>query len=385
MASPPMKPDSVLVHFMHSLEVGGLERVVLDLVRRARSEGLDHRLMICDREVANDGSDFDPGDVPCTFLPRAEGFDVGFIRRLRRFLAHAQARIVHAHNDTPICYAALAGMRRVASTPALIGTFHTLPCHGGAAARTLTRWATRRAAAVTVVSPDLGERLERSGWTRRPRVLENGVQLDLFRPLSASEHARPWHERLRIPREAFVVGCLARFVPGKRQEDLLEAAVILRRNGRNVSLVFAGQGPDRDAFRERARGDVDTHVLDPIEDVPGLLRELDVLVLCSEHEAHPRIVLEALASGVPCVVTNVGGMPGMVGTSREERAGLLVPVAKPEALAEALASLASDRTLRNTLASAARKRAQSFSFEAQWAAYRELWEEVGASRRSQDP
>lgn len=212
------------------------------------------------------------------------------------------------------------------------------------------------------------------------RVIENGVQLDQFHPRASDKRSWPWRERLGISTDAFVVACLARFAPGKRQEDLLEAAHILRRSGRAVTLIFAGQGPNREAFHDRARGDVNTHVLDPVEDVPGLLREVDVVVLCSEHEAHPRIVLEAMASGVPCVATNVGGMPEMLGTELRDRAGLLVPVGAPASLADSLATLESDRELRSRLASAARKRAEQFSFELQWAAYQELWDAVRIRR-----
>jgi glycosyltransferase involved in cell wall biosynthesis len=239
----------------------------------------------------------------------------------------------------------------------------------------LTKWSTRRASAVTVVSRDLGERLETMGWSRPMQVIQNGVQLDVFRPHAGREGRNAWRARVGIPNDAFLIASFARFVPGKRHADLIEAARILRRTGTRVFLLLAGQGPSRIALVEQMRNDPDSRVIEPIDDVAGALRDVDALVLCSDHEAHPRIVLEAMSSGVPCVVTNVGGMPEIVG-SGPDRGGLLVPARDPGSLAGALGSLASDPELRSQIGAAARRRAERFSFEIQWAAYRDLWNDV---------
>jgi L-malate glycosyltransferase len=377
----PARDSGPLVHFMHSLEVGGLERVVLELARRARSEGLDHRLLICDRPFEPGGRDFDPGEIPCTFLPRGAGLDLAFARKLRAFFAEQQVALVHAHNDTPIAYAALAGVPRSARVPACVGTFHTLPSHGGVAARLLSRWACGRMQALSVVSRELGERLAASGWSRTAQVIENGVDLDVFEPADPGTRRGEWRRRLGISDEMFFVGCLARYVPGKRQADLLEAARRLRLAGASICVVFAGQGPERNALRARASGDAHVHVLDPIADVAGFLRELDAFVLCSDHEAHPRAVLEAMACGVPCVLTAVGGMPELCGTRQGAPAALLVPARDPQALAGALETLIRDSRARTELGARARARAADFASDVPWATYRALWASA-TSRRS---
>jgi glycosyltransferase involved in cell wall biosynthesis len=248
-----------------------------------------------------------------------------------------------------------------------------VPTHGGLAARNLTRWATSRATRTTVVSEELGERLRRTGWSRPATVLVNGVDLDLFRPAAREEERALWRARLGVRPGEFLVGSLARFVPGKHQEDLLAATRELRGEGLPVLAVFAGDGPLLRSFQGSAEGCDFVRLTGAIADVPGWMRALDAFVLCSDHEAHPRALLEALASGIPAVVTDVGGIPGIVFEEDRRPAALVVPARDPRQIAGALRTLVTDPTTRNRLALRARERAGDFSADAQWLGYLDLW------------
>jgi len=361
---------------MGSLEVGGKERVVLDLARRARAQGLEHSILLFDRPWSGDARDFDPGQVPWSFLLRRGGLDLAFARSLARALRGTQ--VVHAHNDSAIAYAALARCWSWGRFPAIAGTFHTYPGHDTPAARRVTRWATRRAGAVTAVSRDLAERLAAAGWSRPCEVLENGIDLAAFRAEgpAAETGERPWRERWRVTPGELVVGHVGRFDPIKRQDDLLEALLLLRARGRRVRGVFAGEGPERARFEARAADLEGVHVVPRARYVAGLLRALDVFVLCSAHEATPRALLEAMACGLPCVATSVGGVPEMLAGG----AGILVPPADSSALAAALEPLLADGERRAALGRAARARAGDLSAEREWERYRALWARI--SRRT---
>ncbi|QDV05039.1 Putative glycosyltransferase EpsF [Planctomycetes bacterium Poly30] len=355
--SPPKR----LLHLVSSLEVGGKERVVLDLARRARGLGLDHELLLFDAPYRATGVDFDPGAVPWSFLQRGPGLDLGFARRVRRFVTRGGFEALHAHNDTAIFYAALANLPlRVART---FGTFHTKPGHDTPRARKLTRWATGRHVGVAAVSQELGDVLTELGWSRRPRVIWNGVDLDVYRPADAP----------RTGDEPVHVVTLARADPIKRAVDLIAAVERARERGGRLRLTLVGNGPLLGEIEACAAGVPGVSVLPRVENVPAFLRSADVFALVSDHEAAPRALLEAMASGLACCVTDVGGMPEILGAGSNEPAGRLVPPRSVEHLADALLELSADPAERRRLGERARRRAGDFSALREWEEHLALW------------
>jgi glycosyltransferase involved in cell wall biosynthesis len=123
----------------------------------------------------------------------------------------------------------------------------------------------------------------------------------------------------------------------------------------SMSLVIAGDGPDRGALEARARDlgvDERTRFLGSVsrDVVLRLFRAADATVLSSSWENLPHTVLEALAVGSPVIATAVGGVPEVV---RDGENGLLVPPNDADALAAALRRLLEDDELRRRLADAA--------------------------------
>lgn len=350
---------------MSSLEVGGKERVVLDLAQRARRLGLDHELLLFDAPYRSTGQDFDPGDVPWHFIPRGPGMDLGFIRKVRRFTARGGFEVLHAHNDTAVFYGAAANLPwRVTRTT---GTFHTKPGHDTPLARKMTRWATGRHGSVTAVSDELADVLTELGWSRRPQVLWNGVDLEEYRPAaevagSTASQPGPIH-----------VVTLARADPIKRTVDLMEAVDLARSNGADLRLTVVGGGPLLGELQSKGAALEGQTVLPRVDDVPAFLRSADLFALVSDHEAAPRALLEAMASGLPCCVTDVGGMPEILLGGGGPPAGRLVPPRTVPALAAALGELAGCGATRLALGRAARERAGQFSAEREWSAYTDVW------------
>lgn len=368
-----------VLHLLSSLEIGGKERVVLELARRARAEGLDHRLLLFDRSL-DPARDFDPGDVHWSFLARGSGLDLRFARALARELCRLAADGVHAHNDTAIVYAALAARlvrRSGGGRPFVIGTFHTRPGHDTRAARVLTRWATRLVDGVTCVSDELAQRLLALGWTRPAQVIWNGVDAERFAPAGPAETHASWRARLGVASAAFLVGLVGRHDPIKRQQDLLAACRRLVAEGLELALVLVGEGPLRAALERDCAGEPWVRCVPRADDVAGLLRSLDAFVLCSDHEAAPRALMEAMSCGRACVATAVGGVPTLARGPAGETV-LLVPPRRPDALAEALARLAREPRLRAALGARARERMRAFSAEATWEAYRALYRRGGS-------
>ena len=174
----------------------------------------------------------------------------------------------------------------------------------------------------------------------------------------------PTREKLRAELEldGDVLAFAGRLGPQKAVGVLLDALV----HTSGVSLVIAGDGPERSALERRALElglDARVRFLGsvPRETVLRLFRAADASVLPSAWENFPHTVVEALAVGCPVIATAVGGVPEVV---REGENGLLVPPGDSAALAAALDRFFGDASLRERLRGAAARSVDGYSEEA---------------------
>jgi colanic acid/amylovoran biosynthesis glycosyltransferase len=149
--------------------------------------------------------------------------------------------------------------------------------------------------------------------------------------------------------------CVGRLTPAKCQVLLVQACALLRDRGVPFQLTLVGAGPDRERV-ERAIAELG---LQPHIALTGALNQeavreqfaqADIFVLPSLAEGIPVVLMEAMASGVPCVTTPVNGIPELI---EHERTGLLARPGDVESLAGELQRLIADPTLRRRLALAA--------------------------------
>ena len=144
-----------------------------------------------------------------------------------------------------------------------------------------------------------------------------------------------WRARLAIPSGAILFGSAGRLVNEKAYEVFVDAAACLVRAGAEIHFAIAGDGPLRDTLAaEISRRGLSErfHLVGYEPDIRAYLAQLDVFVLASRSEAFPLALVEALAAGRPCIGTNVGGIPEMLG----DGGGLIVPPESPERLSEAM-------------------------------------------------
>jgi len=158
---------------------------------------------------------------------------------------------------------------------------------------------------------------------------------------------------------------IGQLVPTKGFMDLVDACSLLAAEGREFRLLFAGSGPIQNTLASKAR---ESGISDRVElagekteeQVRNLLAQATMLVMpCitpkkGTHDALPNVIIEALASGVPVVATNVFGIPEVV---EHEKTGLLVPERDPASLRDAMVRLLSDPALADRLASEGKRRA----------------------------
>ncbi len=222
---------------------------------------------------------------------------------------------------------------------------------------------------------------------RRVEIIPNGFDTDVFRP---DEEARAEvRAQLGIAPGSLVAGMVARFDPVKLHDLFLYAFARARRDGLDVHALLVGSGivQENAALARRItreRLDESVHLLGARHDVARLLPALDVLVSASWTEGFPNAVGEAMACGVPCVVTDTGDCAAMVGD-----AGVVVPPGDGAALARALPEMLR-RPAHERSAMGARGRARiaaDYTLAACTARYAALYAKLATSpaRASDEP
>jgi glycosyltransferase involved in cell wall biosynthesis len=296
-------------------------------------------------------------------LPLAQRSPTGAARAalaLARRTRPSLPDLVHAHN-VGAAVIAHAGVRWPRRRPPLVVTFHGV---ADADYPNAARLLSRTADIVVAVSPSTADRLAEAGFPRaKLRTIENAVTTP---PREDRAEAR---RTLGLDADVPVALCLARLVPQKRHDLLVEAWAQVPAP---AVLLVAGTGPladDTAAAVERAGLTGRVRLLGERSDVPLLLAAADLLCLASDWEGLPIAVLEAMSLGVPVVATAVDGLvAGCDGAAR------LVPPRDPAALAAALRDVLSDPAERAVLGAAGLARvAERFSPDAMWAAYRAVY------------
>ena len=143
----------------------------------------------------------------------------------------------------------------------------------------------------------------------------------------------------------------------KNQTMLFDAFELLRSDGIDCKLILVGDGPKHAELASRSAGREDVILPGKVKDVAHWLEKANVYVQCSLREAMPMSILEAIASGLPVISTDVGGIRNVIRPGKE---GLLINPASPASLADAMRTLC-DRSTREEYSIAALERAKCFS------------------------
>jgi glycosyltransferase involved in cell wall biosynthesis len=185
--------------------------------------------------------------------------------------------------------------------------------------------------------------------------------------LSAIAAATPLDlSKLDIPADAFILIVIANLIPYKGHADLLSAlGNIASQMPQPWHLLCVGRdqghGPQLHDQAVKLGLEKNVHFLGERNDIPQLLKTADIGLLSSHEEGFSNAVIEGLASGLPMIVTNVGGNAEAV---TDGETGLVVPPRDPSALGRAILHLASNPQLRSRMASLARERAaREFAIE----------------------
>ncbi|HUR52606.1 MAG TPA: glycosyltransferase, partial [Gemmataceae bacterium] len=336
-----------VVHGVLTLDVGGLERIVLSLAREGRLRG--HRVsIVCVEAPGQLADEVKAAGAEVVALGKPPGRLPAYIQKAKSLFDQLTPDVIHTHQIGAAWY--LGRAAKSAGLPVL----HTE--HGNEFARTrgllealkvrlFLRQAAKSVDRFCCVSDEIAAAVSR--WRTVPRakveVVPNGIPIETSEPLRPAAAVRA---ALGIPDGAAVVGTVGRLAEVKRQDLLVRAVATLP----GVHAVVVGDGDRRGLLEGLARqlGAADrVHCVGYQSRPEQYLQVMDVFALTSRSEGFPVSLLEAWRAGVPAVCTAVGGIPRVVTPGTD---GILIPAGDATALAAELGRLLADEPLRKRLA-----------------------------------
>ncbi|MEY4566694.1 MAG: putative glycosyltransferase EpsF [Planctomycetota bacterium] len=321
-----------------SMPVGGAEVLLCNLIRRLDRSVISPNL-ICLKELGHLGEQL-AKEIPTHSQLLRNKWDLRILRRLTQLLSshHADAVITVGAGDK-MFWGRLAA--RFAKVPVVCSALHSTgwPDGIGKLNRLLTPWTD----AFIGVADAHAEHLRRQERfpDSKVKVIPNGVDTNRFRP--NSEQRCIIRKSLGLPLNCPLIGIVAALRPEKNHGLLVRSAVRILTEHPEAHFLIVGDGTERTHIENQIRElglQHRIHMLGNRSDTPQLLAALDVFTLCSLNEANPVSILEALATGIPVVSTNVGSISETV---INEVTGLLVPSENACALSRAISSLLHDR------------------------------------------
>lgn len=343
MSTPREVRKTRVVHLVYSFGVGGLERVIANLVNFSDPDQVEHIVITQIDDTSFAGQLKHPVQFYC--IDKQDGLDLSSHYRFIRLLRDIRPDVLHTYNFGTLEYHAAAFLARVKIR---VHADHGMQSSYKKITNPLKYELFRRAIAkfiryYVVVSEDL------YGWaTQRIHLKPPKLRL-IFNGIDTAEFAHPDRQRVFDERQADVGDsrtfiCVGRLVDVKNHELLIRAfarAVDSNPVMQRCQLKIVGDGPLLDQLNALVTElGCESHIqlLGSRDDIPALLKSADVFVLSSRYEAQPMTILEAMASGLPVIATNVGGVATVV---KDQVTGMLVDSEDVAQMAMALVTAAS--------------------------------------------
>jgi glycosyltransferase involved in cell wall biosynthesis len=353
---------------------GGAERMLLDL---AENLGPGWKPVVGVMKAGWLQSQAALAGIPCAMVSGSGLGDLDVLECLLEIVETHEIHVIHAHEFNMSTIGALASV--VTGIP-LVVTVHGRSYYPDKLRRRVAcRMVAAGAAAVVAVSQDLRSFFCRTTGTSldRVQVIYNGIDLRGSRGSLRNEELL---DSAGIPRGAKIVGAVGNLYPVKRHLDLIRATQTIVKQRPTTHVVILGRGALHDALvaEAEALGVRDRiHLLGYRDDVKEWLGAMDVFAMPSLSEGLPLSLLEAMAAGVPPVVTDVGGMPEVV---QDGETGFVVPPGNVATLADRISFLLGNPPLAAKMGVAAQDRIfEQFTVDRMAAEYRAVYHQAAGS------
>ena len=366
---------------------GGAERFALLIATRLDPERFESTLCVSRWPAPEEFTRLDDSgedarqrlvEAGVRFLPLRREHKLGLAPwlRLERFLRRERVDVLHSHKFGSNVAGSLVA--RLARVPVVLAHEHTWSYEGQPLRRLLDRELVSRAAdRMIAVSREDQRRMIEVERIRPERTMFIPIGITPPRPPDGGD----MRAELGIAADAPVVGAVGVMRAQKALHVLLRAAAQIKPQWPDLQVVLVGDGPERQGLERLAKElglDSNVRFLGLRQDVPDVLRALDVAALSSDFEGSPAVVLEYMDAALPVVATAVGGIPDQIEPGVH---GLLVPAGDHVAFAEALSELLEDRDRAREMGLRGRERRRAeFDLDVMIERLQDLYVELLAKR-----
>lgn len=342
-------------------EIGGAEQHVLTLL-----QGLNPERFTLTSGCLVDGSFAQLTEelgISTLRFPMKNALDLSPLPSLITKLRQQKISLIHTHGSRANLLGRLAG--RWTKIP-VVSTVHSslsqdyLSRQAALVALGLDRLTLPLTTGIITVSEALAREVASRGG-KNIRTIYNGIsplpqmEQDNYRQSLRSRFRQQWN----IPRDALVLGSIARLHPTKGLDHLVEAAAQLRSHFPQLHLLIVGEGPLRSSLDQKLKEIGLSYTL------PGFIPEayqtlpaMDLFILPSISEGMGLVLLEAMQAHLPVIATRVGGVPEVI---RDNQDGILIPPSNPQAIAQACQRILEHSEIANQLIQSGLNRWQAFS------------------------
>lgn len=355
-----------VVHLVLTLDIGGLEKVVYDLVRCTDRDRFRVRVL-CLGEIGGLGPAFEEVGIPVESLDVHHRGPFRSVLAVARRLRELRPDVLHTHNAAPHLVGGIAA--RIGGTAVVVHTRHGQHRVTGWSSKFINKVASRLTHQVVAVSADAAEVARSSDGIPETKlcVIPNGIDLERFTRRDAPSR----NGRFRLIHVARLND------PVKDQSMLLRAARLVADVSPGFELDIVGDGPSRahlEALCDELNLRPHVKFLGFRHDIDALLQQADLFVLSSVTEGLSISLLEAMAAGLPIVATDVGGNSELV---TRGVTGVLVPPRDPRLFADAILEMLNDPTRAAQMGTAGRRRVEDhFDLRQVAAKYAQIYEDL---------
>jgi glycosyltransferase involved in cell wall biosynthesis len=370
-----------ILHIVNSFDIGGMENGVVNLVNYSDSQKFSHAVCAL-RGVGRSGGLIEPGKATF-FSLTGETF---FHRRtvfldIRKVIQDFNPDIIHIRHWGPLWDTVIAHSltRRRAR---LVFSYHGKTYHEYCQRSKIT--SVKRAVLlrcvddIVTLNDDMVKSLRFEENVKKTiTILPNGVDTDKFFPTRTPAALK---KELGLPEGRFLFGSVGRFSKIKDIATIIRAGGLLKNRERRFAIIIIGDGDERERLekliREENAGDV-VFLIGYRENVDRYLRCFDAYVQASLYEGFSNTILEALSSGLPAIVTGVGGNVDLVSAGDN---GFLFRPGDYRSLAEYMSVLLSDQVKLEKFSRTARKMAvERWSLKKMIAGYEKFYTGSGVN------
>lgn len=335
-----------VLYVINSLAMGGAEELILNICKNISKKKFLVEVVVLQKEMEPIGNELKEIGIEVHILKCLHNpLDIRKTVKLINIIKKYKPDIIHSHLFDSNFHARIAGV--LCGVQSLVihehSTYHQkekffrFPVY---ADRVLARF-TYKIIAISDAVKNFTVRQEKIPENKF-EVIRNCIPVDKFIKQDRASIKHGVREQLGIKQDSFLIINVASLTKQKGHEYLLEAMASLKIQ--NTMLLLVGDGPLRRNLNDQVKK---LNLADKViflgirRDIPELLAASDLFVLPSIWEGQGLVILEAMASGLPIVATNVGGVPEVV----TEREGYLIEPKNPQALANAITKIKSDITV----------------------------------------